>query len=245
MYLRTIKRKNKDGSVVEYVQLANNVWNKEKGFAQAQVIHSFGRSDQLDVDALRRLIRSVSRFLDPEDAIRLERQSDDLKFVSSRPAGGAYLLKALWQRLNIDDCLKKALDQRSFTAPVAEALFSMVANRALAPSSKLAIEQWAADEVFLGDHQPLQVQHFYRAMDFLLEHGEAIQKEVFRSTANLLNLTVDLIFFDTTNTYFEIDGWALIAVRDRQIDNSALPKTPNRPILDAAIRYGLQIRFGH
>jgi hypothetical protein len=55
MYLRTIKCKNKDGSVVEYVQLANNVWNKEKGFAQAQVIHSFGRSDQLDVDALRRL----------------------------------------------------------------------------------------------------------------------------------------------------------------------------------------------
>ena len=205
MYLRTIKRKNKDGSVVEYVQLANNVWNKEKGFAQAQVIHSFGRSDQLDVDALRRLIKSVSRFLGPEDAIRLERQSDDLKFVSSRPAGGAYLLKALWQRLNIDDCLNKALNQRSFTAPVAEALFAMVANRALAPSSKLAIEQWAADEVFLGDHQPLQVQHFYRAMDFLLEHGEAVQKEVFWSTANLLNLTVDLIFFDTTNTYFEID----------------------------------------
>jgi len=205
MYLRTIKRKNKDGSVVEYVQLANNVWNKDKGFAQAQVIHSFGRSDQLDVDALKRLIKSASRFLDPQDAIRLERQSSDLKFLSSRPAGGAYLLKALWQRLNIDDCLKKALDQRSFTAPVAEALFAMVANRALAPSSKLAIEQWAADEVFLGDHQPLQVQHFYRAMDFLLEQGEAIQKQVFWSTANLLNLTVDLIFFDTTNTYFEID----------------------------------------
>ena len=205
MYLRTIKRKNKDGSVVEYVQLANNVWNKDKGFAQAQVIHSFGRSDQLDVDALRRLIKSVSRFLGPEDAIRLERQSDDLKFISSRPAGGAYLLKALWQRLNIDDCLNKALDQRSFTAPVAKALFAMVANRALAPSSKLAIEQWAADEVFLGDHQPFQVQHFYRAMDFLLEHGEALQKEVFWSTANLLNLTVDLIFFDTTNTYFQID----------------------------------------
>jgi IS4 transposase len=205
MYLRTIKRKNKDGSIVEYVQLANNVWNKEKGFAQAQVIHSFGRSDQLDVDALKRLIKSVSRLLGPEDAIRLERQNNDLKFISSRPAGGAYLLKALWQRLSIDDCLKKALDQRSFTAPVAEALFAMVANRALAPSSKLAIEQWAADEVFLGDHQPLQVQHFYRAMDFLLEHGEAIQQEIFWSTANLLNLTVDLIFFDTTNTYFEID----------------------------------------
>lgn len=205
MYLRTIKRKNKDGSEVEYVQLANNVWNKEKGFAQAQVIHSFGRSDQLDIEALKRLIKSVSRLLGPQDAISLERQSDDLKFVSSRPAGGAYLLKALWERLHLDDCLKKALDQRSFTAPMAEALFAMVANRALAPSSKLAIEQWAADEVFLGEHQPLQVQHCYRAMDFLLEHADAVQKEVFWTTASLLNLTVDLIFFDTTNTYFEID----------------------------------------
>jgi hypothetical protein len=205
MYIRTIKRKNKDGSVVEYVQLANNVWNKKKGFAQAQVIYSFGRSDQLDVDTLKRLIKSMSRFLIPEDVIKLEHQNDSLKFTSSRPAGGAYLLKALWQRLHIDDCLKKALAQRSFTAPIADALFAMVANRALAPSSKLAVEQWAADDVYLGDHEPMQVQHLYRAMDFLLEHTEAIQKEVFWSTASLLNLTVDLIFFDTTNTYFEID----------------------------------------
>ena len=70
MYIRTIKRKNKDGSVVEYVQLATNVWNKDKGFAQAEVVHSFGRRDQLDVEALRRLIKSMSRFLDPEESLQ-------------------------------------------------------------------------------------------------------------------------------------------------------------------------------
>jgi transposase len=101
--------------------------------------------------------------------------------------------------------LKKALDSRSFTAPIEKALFAMVDNRALAPSCKLAIEQWAANEVYLGSDDQLQVQHFYRAMDFLLEHEQTIQNEVFWSTASLLNLTVDLIFFDTTNTYFEID----------------------------------------
>ena len=205
MYIRTIKRKNKDGSVVEYVQLANNVWNKEKGFAQAQVIHSFGRSDQLDVKALKRLIKSVSRFLDPEDSAQIEHKDDDLKLISSKPAGGAYLLKSLWNKLGINELFAEDLDHRSFTAPIADALFAMVANRALAPSSKLAIEQWAAEEVYLGEHQPLQVQHCYRAMDFLLEHEQSIQQEVFWSTASLLNLTVDLIFFDTTNTYFEID----------------------------------------
>jgi transposase len=96
-----------------------------------------------------------------------------------------------------------AVKEREFTTPIQEAIFAMVANRALDPSSKLALEQWAADEVYLGDEQVFQVQHFYRAMDFLLEHAEKIQEEVFWSTATLLNLTVDLIFFDTTNTYFQ------------------------------------------
>ena len=205
MYVRTIQRKNKDGSCVEYVQLAHNAWNPEKGFAQAEVIYSFGRKDQLDIEAIKRLVNSLCRFLGPEDALTLQ-ANEPLAFVRSRPAGGAYLLKALWDRLHIGTCLKAALKDRQFTAPVEQALFAMVANRALSPCSKLSIEQWAAEEVFLGgEESPLQVQHFYRAMDFLLEHAEAIQKEVFWSTASLLNLTVDLIFFDTTNTYFEIE----------------------------------------
>jgi transposase len=205
MYVRTIKRKNKDGSSVEYVQLAHNVWNKEKGFAQAQVIYSFGRREDLDIEAIKRLVNSLCRFLDPEDEINAKTTDGDLKFIKARACGGAYLLKELWKRLNIDKRLETGLKDRSFTAPIKQALFAMVANRALAPSSKLAIEQWAAEDVFLGSEEDLQVQHFYRAMDFLLQHTQDIQKEVFWSTASLLNLTVDLIFFDTTNTYFEID----------------------------------------
>jgi IS4 transposase len=205
MYVRTIKRKNKDGSSVEYVQLAHNVWNRKKGFAQAQVLYSFGRREELDIDAIKRLVHSLCRFLEPEDQIKATTGSDDLKFIKACPSGGAYLLRQLWKRLNIDHRLETVLKDRSFTSPVKEALFAMVANRALAPSSKLAIEQWAADDVFLGTQEALQVQHFYRAMDFLLQHAQDIQREVFWSTASLLNLSVDLIFFDTTNTYFELD----------------------------------------
>ena len=209
MYVRTIKRTNKDGSVVEYVQLAHNEWNKEKGFAQAKVLYSFGRREQLDVEAIRRLVKSLNRFLGPEDVIRQEHNKENLRFERSRQAGGAYLLRGLWNRLGMDACLKKAIRERAFVAPIPEAVFAMVANRALAPSSKLAIEEWVKDCVYLGSSkdklQVLQVQHFYRAMDFLLDHAEDIQKKVFWATASLLNLTVDLIFFDTTNTYFEID----------------------------------------
>ena len=205
MYIRSIKRKNKDGTEVEYIQLAHNTRHPEKGYSKAEIIYSFGRRDQLDVPALKRLISSISRFISPEDAQVWEAQSTGLKFVSSQPAGGALLLKGLWQRIGIDKCLSKALKNRDFTAPIGDAIFAMVANRALAPSSKLAIEEWAAKDVHLDIDQPIQVQHCYRGMDFLLEHGVAIQEKVFWATAHLLNLTVDLIFFDTTNTYFEMD----------------------------------------
>lgn len=42
-------------------------------------------------------------------------------------------------------------------------------------------------------------------MDFLVEHAEAFQEAVFFSAATLLNLEVDLLFFDTTSTYFEVE----------------------------------------
>jgi hypothetical protein len=39
-------------------------------------------------------------------------------------------------------------------------------------------------------------------MDWLLEISAAVEKEVFHALASLLNLEVDLLFFDTTSTYF-------------------------------------------
>ena len=205
MYVRTIKRRNKDGSEVEYVQLAHNSRHPEKGYSRAEVVYSFGRRDQLDVAALKRLVNSLSRFITPEDMQDLEAQRSSLKFISSRPAGGALLLKGLWERIGLDNCLSNALKGREFKTPISDAIFTLVANRALAPSSKLAVEEWVAKDVHLGIEAPIQVQHLYRSMDFLLENADAIQKEVFWATAQLLNLTVDLIFFDTTNTYFEIE----------------------------------------
>ncbi len=49
-------------------------------------------------------------------------------------------------------------------------------------------------------------QVFYRAMDFLLDCDEEIQREVFFSVANLLNLEVDVIVFGTSSTSFETEA---------------------------------------
>lgn len=67
MYLRTIQRHNKDGSVVRYIQLAHNVRHPRSGHSVAETIHSFGREDKLDRAALHRLAQSILRYLNDAD----------------------------------------------------------------------------------------------------------------------------------------------------------------------------------
>jgi predicted ATPase/DNA-binding CsgD family transcriptional regulator len=62
MYLRLTQRRNRDGTVVRYVQLAHN--HRVNGRARAEVMANLGREDQIDVAALRRLVASIARYLD-------------------------------------------------------------------------------------------------------------------------------------------------------------------------------------
>src|SRR4051794_41960125 len=66
MYLRTTQRRNKDGSVVRYYALAENVRHPGKGYVEARVVHNFGRADRLDRAALERLVASIRRVLEGE-----------------------------------------------------------------------------------------------------------------------------------------------------------------------------------
>ena len=82
----------------------------------------------------------------------------------------------------------------------------MVANRACAPSSKLyCYEQWLKEEVHLEGGAALELQHLYRAMDFLEAHKEALEKALYFRMADLLNLDVEIVFYDTTSLHFEVD----------------------------------------
>ena len=51
-------------------------------------------------------------------------------------------------------------------------------------------------------------------MDDLLDIEPALAKEVYHQVADLLNLEVDLLFFDTTSTYFETERGRRLVARD-------------------------------
>lgn len=70
MYIRTVQRKNQNGSVVRYIQLAHNQRDSNTGKPRAIVLWSFGREEEVDRAALRRLVGSINRFLGPEEVLR-------------------------------------------------------------------------------------------------------------------------------------------------------------------------------
>ena len=205
MYLRRTQRRRKDGSTVGYVQLAHN--RRVGGVTRAEVLLNLGREDELDVEGLRRLARSITRYTDGEPGDVGAAAGEELEVVESRPFGGAYVLDALWRRLGVAEVIAAAVGARRFATDVERVLFALVANRALKPFSKLAAAEWASKDVHIPGLEAMDEDQAYRAMDVLAaaDTEASVQEAVFFACADLLNLEVDLLFFDTTSTYFERD----------------------------------------
>ncbi|MGZ6725731.1 MAG: IS1634 family transposase [Solirubrobacteraceae bacterium] len=204
MYLRRTTRKRKDGSEVGYLQLAHNEWDANAGHSVVRVLHSFGREDLIDRAAIERLIGSLERWLDPHAPPRpAGGAGPGLRFVESRPIGGAWALDGLWRSLKIDRTLERLLEGRRLDPRAERVIFAMVANRALEPLSKLAASKWLCERAWIDGLCELDEDACYRAMDWLLEVEDELAEQVYFETADLLNLEVDLLFFDTTSTYFE------------------------------------------
>jgi Transposase DDE domain len=215
MFLREVKRRNKNGTQASYLQLVHNQWDPAARASRTRILYSFGRTDQVERAAIQRLIASLSRLLDPATAFKAT-ASSELTFLASRPLGGAHLLDGMWHRLGIDKVMGKLLKGRRLDSRVERVLFALVANRALDASSKLAAAGWVNDDVHIDGLPATSDDACYRAMDWLLEITDALEKEVFWQVATLLDLEVDLLFFDTTSTYFQLDEPDTPIARDRR-----------------------------
>jgi hypothetical protein len=255
MYLRTTKRRNKDGSVVAYYQLAETRWDPAKRRPTAHIIHNFGRADALDRETLLRLARSISRVchggLDMPTEIAPPGEAIELEWA--RPLGVVHVARALWEELGIGDVLRSFERRWRRRAPHELALFTLVANRLCEPLSKLACsEHWVPERVYLPEAEGLTLEQLYFALDFLDTHIDAVEREIFFRTADLFRADVDLIFWDTTTVSFEIDaededeetrrGTTLPPLRKRGYSKEGRDHNPQVVVGLALTRDGLPVR---
>ena len=219
MYLRESKQRRADGSCVTYLQLAENVWNADKGRSQARIVFNCGRADDPEaIERLRRLAKSILRRCSPEEIVA---SGPDWKLICAWPHGDLYVLEAIWKRLGICAILQSQGVDRRFGFDLERALFALVANRACAPTSKLYCHaQWLKEDVRIAGTEGLELHQLYRAMDALEANKDAIEQTIYFRVADLLNLDVEIIFYDTTSLHFEIDE------EDEGDKNGQVPGSP-------------------
>jgi len=244
MYIREVVSARKKGPDVVYVQLVEGQRDPDTGKVKTTILHTFGRKDSLDLPQIRRLVDQLIRYLDEEERPRL---LAGLEITRTWELGGTYLLDGIWRELGLDRFFREALRERRFEQPVERALFSLVAQRALAPASKLAGSRWAGGKAWIpgleegGDE--LSVQHLYRAMDFLHEAMPELGEHLYFQVTDLLNADVSVLFYDTTTVSFYLEepdpeG----GLRQRGHSKKKRPDLPQLVMALAINRDGLPVR---
>ncbi|HOE99411.1 MAG TPA: IS1634 family transposase [Rectinema sp.] len=232
-----------------YVQLVQSVRDEKTGKPKTIVLYNFGKPEDVDLDAVRKLIAALSTLL-PHGELVLRPSvgsatgDDSLGFLEARDFGGIWLLDALWKRLGIHRAVEGLLDDRAYTSPVERLMFAMVSSRILSPGSKLSIEHWVEKNAYIPGLPSVDVHQLYRAMDLLVDSSEQFQHAIFQQVAKTIDLDVDLLFLDTTNTFFEIDyedlGEEGLRKRGQSKDNH--PELPLISIAFAVTRGGIPVR---
>ena len=257
MYLRTTRQRRQHGPDAVYYQLAEHDDHKDRRRSETRVIYTFGRADQVDPEALRRLAQSILRVANdaridlPARKFPPEVGLDDSEQVYAY--GVLEAAHAWWEELGIGPRLREQRQQDGCEAPQETAWFAMTANRRARPASKVACdERWRADEGYWPEAKTLALDHLDRALDFLLCHIESMAQELCLRTADVLNAEVELLFWDTTTRYVEIDDddddgdvWhdqAIPALRKRGHQKEGRDGNPQVVVGLALTREGLPVR---
>src|SRR4029453_6813166 len=175
MYLRFTSRTNADGTVVRYLALAHN--RRVDGRIKPDVLMNLGRVDQVDVAGLRRPAAADNKHFGDggglADGARAEAGlaagGAPLEVIDARPVGASWLLDGLWHRLEVGAAVRSATDGRRFTTNMERVLFALVANRAVAPMSKLSAAEWVGEDAAIPGLSAMDEDQAYRAMDLLVD----------------------------------------------------------------------------
>jgi transposase len=191
--------KNKDGTTRTYLQLVES--RRVDGMPRQIVLMTLGR---MDTDEGRERIRKItSILLNSSDEFRLLDPGKDLHARDTKELGPLLIFRRLWQELGFDGIINDEMDKTGAEFEVASAIFNMVLNRLSHPCSKKQLELWGED---VSGVESYELHQYYRAMDYLISHKDAIELGVFSRMRDLFHQAVDIVLFDTTTLIYFGDG---------------------------------------
>lgn len=217
MFVR-LKSVSSCGRTYQYLHIVENHW--EDGKVRQQVIGSLGRLDRLlEKGDLERVITQLVEHCPTVRILRAQAQGT-LQIQNEWSWGPTLVFERLWEELGLKDLLRRLAEHRRFTFDFERMVFALVLQRILDPGSDLQGSKWVRT-IRAEGFDRLALPDFYRAVGFLWRKKEEIETALYRRGLDLLNRELDVVFFDTTSTYFEGTIWEGWARRGKSRDHRA------------------------
>lgn len=180
----------------EYVQIVRSY--KENGVTRHEVLLNLGRRDEIEDNPMFKRLAQRLGELSGLNTARKTLESPSEAIIRN---WGYTVYRRLWKDLALDECLGEILKKHSrIRFDLSQTSFLMSLQHLLEPMSKLGAFEHQERYAKLPR---LDLQHLYRSLDVLSENKDAIEEHIFFQNYNLLNMTIDVVFYDVTTFAFE------------------------------------------
>ena len=202
MFPRIVKSKKKSGTY-EYLVISESVHIKGKGSTTRNIANlgNIKRFGDKDIDSL---IDGLIKIFKVEKYAL----SEDVEILESLEYGSIIFWRKLWDKMGLCQMIKSQFRQKKMRVKLDAAKYieMMVVNRCVDPLSKLGTTRWIEQTCYkaMKDYNelPLDVEYFYRSMDYLLAIKDELEFALFEKIKTLFSINVKLIFYDITSTFF-------------------------------------------
>lgn len=115
---------------------------------------------------------------------------------------GYLFLQSIYHELKLDTVCQQISQKYDFEYDLNEILSRLIYLRVLHPTSKKGTFEHAKDLLEASHFQPHQI---YRALGVLAEQSDHIEEMVYKNSLNVVNRNTQILYYDCTNFFFEIE----------------------------------------
>jgi Transposase DDE domain len=247
MFLRKTPRK-KDGKTHDYWSVVENKRVAGGGVVQRHVLY-LGEINSSQAAVWRKAIevldddaghpRTMALFpedrctgLAPDRSI-VQLRLSDMRLCRPRQWGACWLAGQLWQALQLDRFWADRLPPSRKGTRWDQVLQVLVSYRLIAPGSEWKLHRnWfgnsAMADLLGADFRLADSHKLYACHDLLLQHKEALFSHLMTRWRDLFNANFDVLLYDLTSTYFEINA-SDVAEGDKRRHGYSRDKRPDCP----------------
>ena len=227
MFLRSTRRK-KNGKTHTYWNIVENKRLDDGRVVQRQVLY-LGEINSSQLDAWRHAIdvidettgqtRTLALFPEDRNVVATDSQTvqvrlSEMRLCRPRQLGACWLAGQLWRELQLDGFWGERLPRNRKGTRWDHVLQVLVSYRLIAPGSEWKLHRdWfgksAMADLLGADFGLAEAHKLYACHDRLLAYKEELFSHLVNRWRDLFNASFDILLYDLTSTYFEIDAAAL------------------------------------